>query len=136
MQTKNIIISAIIGIIIIAGAFFAVFGSSLKNLSQDTDVQVAAPVADTPKMPTTPAAPAATGKTMADVAMHNSASSCWSAINGQVYDLTNWVNAHPGGKASILMICGKDGSPLFNAQHGGDRRPATILEKYLIGSLN
>ena len=136
MQAKNIIISAIIGIIIIAGAFYAAFGSSLKNPSRDTDMQVAAPAADTPKMPVAPAVPAATGKTMADVAMHNSASSCWSAINGQVYDLTNWVNAHPGGKASILTICGKDGSPVFNAQHGGDRKPAAILAEYLIGSLN
>lgn len=73
--------------------------------------------------------------TFADVSNHNSATSCWSAVNGNVYDLTSWVNAHPGGRAAILMICGKDGSPLFNTQHGGEGKPASILAKYKIGSL-
>jgi cytochrome b involved in lipid metabolism len=73
---------------------------------------------------------------MADVQKHNSATTCWSAVNGTVYDLTSWVNAHPGGKAAILMICGKDGSALFNAQHGGSGKVANILAKFKIGALS
>lgn len=83
----------------------------------------------------TPPPPPQNGYTLTDVSSHNSASSCWSAINGKVYDLTAWVNSHPGGKPAILMICGKDGSPLFNTQHGGASRPQSILSDYFIGLL-
>lgn len=159
---KNTLLSIIIGLAIIVGAFLAVFGSSLKNLKQEVSVDsipvVVTPTpkpnsnplpspaptptptpAPTPKPTPTPAptpTPKPSGNTMADVRLHNSATSCWSAINGNVYDLTNWVNSHPGGKATILMICGKDGSPLFNNQHGRSSKVANILARYEIGALN
>lgn len=72
---------------------------------------------------------------MTEVAMHNSASSCWSAINGSVYDLTSWIGKHPGGQQAILSICGKDGSAAFNDQHDGQRRPANELAGFKIGLL-
>lgn len=61
--------------------------------------------------------------------------SCLTIINGGVYDLTSWIAQHPGGEEKILSICGKDGSTLFNDQHGGQRKPENILEKFKIGSL-
>ncbi len=145
MNTKKVFTSISVGVIVLLVAFFIVFGSSLKNMKQSV---VEAPVVTeqtatkTTTSNTTPSKAAetntttSTGYTLVDVATHNSATSCWSAINGSVYDLTGWVNSHPGGKAAILMICGKDGSPLFDAQHGKDRKPATILAKFKIGTLN
>lgn len=73
--------------------------------------------------------------TMTQVATHASASSCWSVINGGVYDLTSWIGQHPGGSKAILGICGKDGSSAFNDQHGGQRRPANELTGFKIGAL-
>lgn len=73
--------------------------------------------------------------TLANIAVHNNGSSCWSAINGGVYDLTSWINQHPGGSQAILSICGKDGSAAFNDQHGGQRRPANELAGFKIGVL-
>ncbi len=73
--------------------------------------------------------------TLADVAKHATQSSCWSAIDGKVYDLTAWISKHPGGAGAILSICGKDGSAVFNAQHGGQPRPASELAAFLIGTL-
>jgi uncharacterized membrane protein/predicted heme/steroid binding protein len=73
--------------------------------------------------------------TMADVAKHASASSCWTAIDGKVYDVTNWITRHPGGQRAILGLCGKDGSSAFNAQHGGQGRPAAELKQFLVGTL-
>ncbi len=75
------------------------------------------------------------GYTLTQVGAHGSRSSCWSAINGNVYDLTSWVDSHPGGALTILTICGKDGSPFFNAQHGGKNKPANILAGFKIGVL-
>jgi uncharacterized membrane protein len=74
--------------------------------------------------------------TMADVAKHASASSCWTAINGKVYNVTDWIGQHPGGQRAILGLCGKDGSAAFNGQHGGERRPASELKQFLIGTLD
>lgn len=71
--------------------------------------------------------------TMADVAKHNSASDCWAAINGNAYNLTNWINQHPGGPGVIEALCGNDGTAAFNGQHGGQGRPASELQGFLLG---
>ncbi len=84
---------------------------------------------------TTSTSTAAQSYTMAQVAQHKDATSCWSAINGKVYDLTSWINQHPGGPEHILSICGSDGSSAFNAQHGGQSQPAQILQQFYIGTL-
>ena len=71
--------------------------------------------------------------TTLDVAAHNSKSSCWTIINGNVYDLTKWIARHPGGEGAILGICGKNGSAAFNNQHGTSGRPEQILKTFQIG---
>lgn len=84
-----------------------------------------------------PSASSTTGSyTLADVAKHADANSCWSAVNGKVYDLTKWINQHPGGPKRILAMCGKDASDAFNGQHGGQARPEKELAGFEIGTLN
>lgn len=85
--------------------------------------------------PAQTSAPAAGRLTMSSVTQHNSAGSCWSAINGNVYDLTSWISRHPGGAQAILSLCGTDGSAAFTTQHGGQRRPADELKGFLLGPL-
>ncbi len=90
--------------------------------------------------PSTPAGPATTSVAEAlyqasDVATHRDAKSCWVIINGSVYDLTEWINAHPGGPQRILDICGTDATAAFNAQHQGQAEPADQLTQFRIGSL-
>ena len=70
---------------------------------------------------------------LADLKKHATAASCWSAINGNVYDLTKWINRHPGGPSVIKGLCGRDGSAGFNGQHGGQSRPASELAAFKIG---
>lgn len=90
----------------------------------------------TPTPEPTPAPEPATGTyTQADVALHSSDASCWSIINGSVYDLTAYIPKHPGGASKIRHICGEDGSSEFDGQHGGDSKPENILAKYWIGVL-
>lgn len=90
----------------------------------------------TPNATNAPEANATTTYAMADVAEHDSESSCWSVINSKVYDLTSWIPKHPGGPEAILSICGIDGSDAFNAQHGGSSLQERILTGFKIGSLN
>ncbi len=73
--------------------------------------------------------------TMADVAAHTSTSSCYTVVEGNVYDLTNWISKHPGGKDAILGLCGKDGTVAFTKQHGSSEKAKKALASFLLGSL-
>jgi hypothetical protein len=89
----------------------------------------------TPVVTPTPT-PTVAGYTMAQVRANNTARSCWSAIDGYVYDLTRWINSHPGGSGAILFLCGTDGTNAFKAQHENQSRPAIRLDGYKLGPLN
>jgi cytochrome b involved in lipid metabolism len=82
-----------------------------------------------------PAAPVVVGYTLAEVAQRNTSSNCWVAIDGGVYDLTMWIRSHPGGSGAIIQLCGTDGTQQFLGQHGGQARPASVLDGYYIGPL-
>jgi cytochrome b involved in lipid metabolism len=73
--------------------------------------------------------------TLDEVKKHNSADDCWSIIDGNVYDLTNWVNSHPGGSSRITAICGKDGSSNFLGQHSNSNSAKSQLNRFELGKL-
>ncbi len=73
---------------------------------------------------------------MAEVSTHTTTSSCYTVISGKVYDLTMWVNLHPGGKQAILSLCGVDGTQRFMQSHGGAQKQMDILSRYYIGNLS
>ena len=72
---------------------------------------------------------------MAQVAAHADRTSCWTAIFGSVYDLTEWIGQHPGGAQPILGLCGTDASAEFSRVHGGESEPAAELATFRIGQL-
>jgi cytochrome b involved in lipid metabolism len=80
-------------------------------------------------------ASATAGYTMAQVKTNKSATKCWSVINGNVYDLTAWINSHPGGSGSIISLCGIDGTQDFLAMHRNQSKPESRLSSYLLGPL-
>ncbi len=86
--------------------------------------------------PTPVVTPTPAGYTMAQVKANNTAKSCWSVIDGYVYNLANWINSHPGGSGAILFLCGTDGTNAFKAQHENQTRPAVRLDAYRLGPLN
>jgi cytochrome b involved in lipid metabolism len=94
----------------------------------ETGGSTSTPVATNPK-------PTVTTFTMAEVALHADTTSCYSVINGSVYDLTTWITKHPGGERGIKSICGKDGSDGFNGKHGGKPQPESTLASFKIGVL-
>lgn len=80
----------------------------------------------------------ATGSTaysLAQVAEHATAQSCWAAVDGKVYDLTAWIARHPGGDEQILGLCGIDATAAFHGQHGTAGEPAQELAAFVIGAL-
>ena len=56
--------------------------------------------------------------TWEQVAEHNAPPSVWSVYKGDVYDITMYINVHPGGKKILEKVYGKDMTPLFNKFHG------------------
>lgn len=83
----------------------------------------------------TPVTPPNPGIAMSDVQKHNTQSSCWTVVNGEVYDLTSFVSPHPGGSRAILSLCGIDGTSAFLDEHGSQRRPNNELTGLKIGNL-
>ena len=90
--------------------------------------------AATPAAAATPTA-TTSGYTMAQVAANNSAKSCWAVIEGSVYNLTNWINSHPGGSGAIISLCGTEATSSFKARHANQSRPSAQLSGYLLGPL-
>lgn len=74
--------------------------------------------------------------TMEEVKAHADASSCWTAINGNVYDLTAAIDLHKGGRENMLKLCGIDGTTAFETKHGGQEKPTNWLKTLQIGTLN
>lgn len=57
-----------------------------------------------------------------EVARHASKNDCWTIISGNVYDITTYINRHPGG-AEIVRACGKDANSLFDSRKTEDGQP-------------
>jgi len=72
---------------------------------------------------------------LTDVAQHATADDCWSVVNGNVYELTQWISGHPGGSSAIESMCGIDASTMFNNQHNGQGKPEAELASFQIGTV-
>ncbi len=59
---------------------------------------------------------------MDEVATHSSKTDCWTVISGKVYDLTDFVNRHPGGN-EVVRACGIDATTLFTSRTTEDGQP-------------
>ena len=55
--------------------------------------------------------------TLADLSKHADSSSCFAAINGNVYDFTDFLTKHPGGQHALLRFAGGDATDIFLGIH-------------------
>jgi alkylation response protein AidB-like acyl-CoA dehydrogenase/predicted heme/steroid binding protein len=63
--------------------------------------------------------------TVSDVSSHNTENDCWIIVHNKVYDMTPFLNDHPGGKKIVLKVAGQDASKQFDNFHN-----QAILDKY------
>ncbi|GAA5931973.1 cytochrome b5-like heme/steroid binding domain-containing protein [Sporobolomyces koalae] len=67
-----------------------------------------------------------------EVANHKSSDSAWVIIENNVYDVTEFLDTHPGGAKVLLKNCGQDATENFWQFH-----PRKVLDKtakqFLIG---
>jgi cytochrome b involved in lipid metabolism len=126
LNNKNWIVIGLAGVLLVTTGSFMFF-------SKDTNA---------PSQTGTPGNNEEPGKvsyTLTEVSSHNSASDCWMAIGGKVYNVTDFVGKHPGGP-SIIGGCGKDATVLFNERPTNDMGPhpkqaEALLETFYIGDL-
>jgi len=61
-------------------------------------------------MITSPEIPNSSLKTFTweELSKHNTPDDAYVAVRGSVYDITNFINRHPGGEDVLLMVAGKD----------------------------
>eukprot|EP00879_Flechtneria_rotunda_P003212 GHRR01003435.1.p1 GENE.GHRR01003435.1~~GHRR01003435.1.p1 ORF type:complete len:136 (+),score=26.44 GHRR01003435.1:171-578(+) len=64
---------------------------------------------------------------------HVSDKDCWLVVHGKVYNVTDFLEEHPGGYDIILTSAGKDSTQDFE-EIGHSNSARELLEKYLIGT--
>merc|ERR1712217_495649 len=60
-----------------------------------------------------------------EVAKHATDKDCWVIVGDEVYDVTDFLKDHPGGKKAIMLFAGKDATEEFDMLH--DRK---VIKKY------
>ena len=146
------VLKVIIPITAIASIVLTVFvghsgaTASWKNRIAQTQPAVLEPTNPAPTNSTNPSTPAKPSKptnttgsinlSTSEIQTHNSRSDCWSIVRGNVYNLTSYVQKHPGGASVIANICGKDGTGAFTNQHNSQGKPNNVLSGFLLGAID
>ncbi|KAF7289910.1 Ceramide very long chain fatty acid hydroxylase [Mycena indigotica] len=77
--------------------------------------------------------------TAEDVAAHCSSNNCWLSRNGKVYDISRFINDHPGGDDIILKYAGKAVDAAMAGKDGEEHQHSDaayeMLDEYQIGKL-
>lgn len=78
--------------------------------------------------------------TLDEIKKHNTTEDCWIVIGNdatggpKVYDITNYLDDHPGGAEVMLDVSGGDADEFFeDIGHSNDARDE--LKKHMIGTL-
>ncbi|KAG9299220.1 hypothetical protein G9A89_013868 [Geosiphon pyriformis] len=72
--------------------------------------------------------------TLNEVSSHRTKSSLYIAVHGKVYDVTNFIDEHPGGEEVLLDEGGKDATEAFD-DVGHSEEAYEILKRHYIGEL-
>lgn len=71
---------------------------------------------------------------LADVALHKSVETAWFVVNNKVYDVTKFLDLHPGGRDILLYNAGGDATQAFT-DNGHSDAAYRMMEKYVIGGV-
>ncbi|XP_028258569.1 cytochrome b5 type B [Parambassis ranga] len=73
--------------------------------------------------------------TLEEIRLHNMSSDTWLIIHDKVYDITGFLEEHPGGEEVLLEQAGADATESFeDVGHSTDARE--MLQQYYIGELH
>lgn len=73
--------------------------------------------------------------TLEDIRVHNMSNDTWLIIHDKVYDITSFLEEHPGGEEVLLEQAGADATESFeDVGHSTDARE--MLTQYYIGEVH
>ncbi len=134
---KKIVLIAIIITTVIAGS--VLIGGYLAGKDKSTNQTTPTTPSEQPGPQTETTQNQTQTYTVDEVERHNSHDDCWIIIDNNVYNVTNFLDEHPGGSDRIRPYCGEDATQAFNTQGGEGSHSSTarnLREQYLIGSLS
>jgi len=73
--------------------------------------------------------------TMKEVAAHSSREDLWIIVDGRAYDITRFVDKHPGGWLPLINMAGKDCTDVFANYHAA-KVYKHMLPCYLVGEVS
>ncbi|XP_075496554.1 cytochrome b5 [Primulina tabacum] len=73
--------------------------------------------------------------TMEEASEHNTSEDCWVVIDGKVYDVTTYLEEHPGGDDILLEVTGKDATDEFE-DAGHSKTARELMGQFFIGELD
>eukprot|EP00898_Chlorokybus_atmophyticus_P007021 jgi/Chlat1/731/Chrsp104S01216 len=69
-----------------------------------------------------------------EVAQHASSNDCWLIVDGKVYDISKFMDEHPGGDEVLLSSTGKDATDDFE-DVGHSDAARDMMKEWYIGEL-
>ncbi|XP_043706112.1 cytochrome b5 [Telopea speciosissima] len=72
---------------------------------------------------------------MQEAAQHNTREDCWVVVDGKVYNVTSYLDEHPGGDDVLLAATGKDATDEFE-DAGHSKTARELMQEYCIGELD
>ncbi|KAK3158602.1 hypothetical protein QOZ80_2AG0139250 [Eleusine coracana subsp. coracana] len=73
--------------------------------------------------------------TFEEVRKHNELNDCWLIISGKVYDVTPFMEEHPGGDDVLLASTGKDATTDYE-DIGHSDSATEMMRQYCIGDVD
>ncbi|KAJ3703550.1 hypothetical protein LUZ61_007255 [Rhynchospora tenuis] len=70
-----------------------------------------------------------------EISLHTSKDDCWLLINGKVYDVTKFLEDHPGGEEVLLHSSASGDATDAFENVGHSTSAVSMMESYLIGSV-
>lgn len=134
MNIKKELIIGIVGSILIIGMTFFYakqYKSNVSNLSVNNVGSGSTANTNSPSRTIT--------LTTSEASKHNSSTDCWFIINNSVYQVTEYLNAHPGGASIMIPYCGGDATIAYDTKDGRGSHSSTAaqdLASLKLGNLN
>lgn len=72
---------------------------------------------------------------LSEVRKHNTREDCWVIVHGNVYNLLDFIEEHPGGVAILIKYAGKDATKAFDPVHNADTLNMYLDKSYHLGPL-
>ncbi|KAI3851413.1 hypothetical protein MKX03_013026 [Papaver bracteatum] len=73
--------------------------------------------------------------TVEEASKHNTKQDCWLILDGKVYNVTKYLDDHPGGDDVLVNATGRDAIEDFDFV-GHSKSARELMDNYLIGELD